>query len=161
MPSDYYILIDGVNGESQADGMTNYIDLDSWSFGISSPAELGGKGLSGGKPSVSDFSFSCSLETSSYQVVKNLVQGTHIATGTFKGRKTGGGGTPYIYLQITLTKCFVTSFSVGGGSTGTPSCSVSLAFEEIKYEYFTQDTSSGSVTSAGSADYDIKKVKST
>ena len=159
MPSDYYILINGVNGESQADGMTNYIDLESWSFGISSPADLGGKGLSAGKPSVSDFSFSCALEASSYQVVKNLVEGTHIANATFKGRKTGGGASPYVYLQVTLTKCFVTGFSVGGGSTGTPSCSVSLAFEEINYNYFTQDTASGSVTSAGTADYDIKKVK--
>jgi len=48
MASDYYLLIQGVTGESQAVGMTNYIELDSFSFGASNPADVGGKGLSAG-----------------------------------------------------------------------------------------------------------------
>jgi len=159
MPSDYYILIDGINGESQAENMTNNIELDSWNFGISSPADVGAKGLSAGKPSCSDFSFSAPLDSSSYQVLKNLVQGTHIASATFTGRKTGGGATPYNYVQATMTNCFVTNYSTGGGSSGVPTASVTLAYEQIKYEYFTQDTSSGSVTSAGTATYNIGQVK--
>ena len=161
MPSDYYLLVDGVTGESQAQGMTNNIELDSWSFGISSPADVGGKGLSAGKPSLSDFSCSFGLDSASYQVVKNLVQGTHIGTTTFTGRKTGGGGTPYNYLQVVLTNCFITGFSTGGGSNGVPSASVSIAYEKIEYQYYTQDTSSGSTTLAGNATYDISQVQST
>ena len=159
MPSDYYLLIAGVNGESQAAGMTNNIELDSWNFGASSPADLGGKGLSAGKPSFSDFTCSFSLDAASYQILKDLCEGTHVATATFTGRKTGGGEQPYNYLVITLTKVFVSGFSTGGGSTGTPSASLSLAYEIIEYQYYTQDTSSGSVTLAGSATYDIKQVK--
>ena len=41
----HYLLIDGINGESQAQGMTNNIELDSFSFGASNPADVGGKGL--------------------------------------------------------------------------------------------------------------------
>jgi type VI secretion system secreted protein Hcp len=158
MPSDYYILIDGINGESQAQGMANNIELDSWSFGVSSPSDVGAKGLSAGKPSLSDFTFSAAIDSASYQVLQNLVKGTHIASAVFTGRKTGGGANPYIYLQVTMTNCFVTNFSTGGGSTGVPSASVSLAYEQIKYEYFTQDTSSGAVTSAGTATYNIGQV---
>ena len=55
MASDAYLLIDGINGESQAQGMTNNIELDSFSFGASNPADVGGKGLSAGKCSLSDF----------------------------------------------------------------------------------------------------------
>jgi len=90
MASDYYLLIDGVTGESQAVDMTNYIELDSFSFGASNPADVGGKGLSAGKASLSDFSFTCALDSASYQILKSLYTGTHIPTVTFVGRKTGG-----------------------------------------------------------------------
>jgi type VI secretion system secreted protein Hcp len=159
MPSDYYVLIKGVNGESQAADMTNNIELESWSFGVSNPANLGGKGLGAGKASFSDFSFSCQLDSASYQILKNLTEGTHIASTVFTGRKTGGDKKPYKYLVITMTNCFVTGFSTGGGSTGVPSISVSVAFEKIEYQYYTQDTASGSVTLAGSATYDVKQVE--
>jgi type VI secretion system secreted protein Hcp len=72
MASDYYLLITGVNGESQAQGMTNNIELDSFSFGASNPPDVGGGGLSGGKCSLSDFSFSCALDSSSFQMLTNL-----------------------------------------------------------------------------------------
>ena len=158
MPSDYYLLINGVTGESQAANMTNNIELDSWNFGASAPADLGGKGFSAGKPSFSDFTCSFSLDSASYQILQDLCEGTHIASATFTGRKTGGAANPYAYLVVTLTNCFVSGFSTGGGSTGTPSASLSLAYEKIQYQYYTQDTSSGSVTLAGSATYDIKQV---
>ena len=161
MPSDYYLLINGVTGESQASGMTNNIELDSWNFGASNPASLGGKGLAAGKASFSDFTCSFSLDSASYQILKNLAQGTHIATATFTGRKTGGGATPYNYLVVTMTNCFVSGFSTGGGSSGIPSASLSLAYETIQYQYYTQDTASGSVSLAGQAQYDIKQVQST
>jgi len=161
MPSDYYILITGINGETQAADMTNNIELDSWSWGAANPASLGGKGLAAGKPSLSDFTCSFSLEAASFAIVKNLVQGNHIATATFTGRKTGGDSKPYSYLVITMTNCFIANFSTGGGATGTPSASLSIAYEKIEYQYYTQDTSSGQVTLAGSATYDIKQVQST
>jgi len=93
MPSDHYLLIKGVKGESVAQGLPSpgsdgYIELDSFSFGASNPADVGGGGLSAGKCSLSDFSFSCALDSSSYQILKNLYTGAHIATVTFLSRKS-------------------------------------------------------------------------
>jgi len=161
MASDYYLLLNGVKGESQAQGMTDYIELDSFSFGASAPPDVSGStGLSGGKPSLSDFSFSCSLDKASPTILNNLYNGTHIADATFIGRKTGGGGTPYNYLEVTLTNCLVTSHATGGGGSGSmPTISCSLAYKKIQYQYFTQDTSTGGTTNAGSATYDIALVQ--
>lgn len=159
MASDNYLLIDGVNGESQAVGMTNYIELDSYSFGASNPADVGGGGLSAGKCSLSDFSFSCAIDSASWQILKNLYAGTHISTTTFKSRKSGGAGTPFVYLIVTMTNCYITSQSTGGGGSGVGNQSVSIAYEQIEYEYFTQDTSSGAVKSAGKATYNIGQVQ--
>lgn len=161
MASDYYLLIDGVTGESQAVDMTNYIELDSFSFGASNAADVGGKGLSAGKASLSDFSFSCALDSASFQILKCLYTGKHVPTCTFKGRKTGGDAKPYVYVQSVMTNCYITSHSTGGGSAGVPSQSVSIAYEQIQFQYFTQDTSSGQVTSAGMATYNIGAVQQT
>lgn len=163
MASDYYVLINGVNGESQASGMTNYIEIDSFSFGASAPPDIGGStGLSAGKPSLSEFSFSCALDKASPSILNNLYNGKHIANATFVGRKTGGGGTPYNYLEVVMTNCITTSHHTGGGGSGSlPTISVSLAYKKIEYSYFTQDTSSGSTTNAGSASYDIAVVQQT
>ena len=159
MPSDYYLLINGVTGESQAANMANNIELETWNFGALSRPDLGGKGFSAGKPSFSEFTCGFGLDSASYQLLKNLTEGTHIANATFTGRKTGGGATPYNYVVVTLTNCFITGFSTGGGSTGTPDAGLSFAYETIQYQYYTQDTTSGVVTLAGQAQYDIKQVQ--
>lgn len=160
MASDHYLWIKGVKGESVAQGLTpdpgsdGYIELDSFSIGASNPADVGGGGLSAGKCSLSDFSFSCALDSSSYQILKNLYTGAHIDTCTFISRKSTGAATPYMYIQITLTNCYITSHSTGGGA-GTPSQSVSIAYEQIEFDYNTQDTSTGAVQQAGAATYNI------
>ena len=156
MASDYYLLIEGVTGESQASDMTNYIELESFSFGAANQASVGGKGLSGGKASLSDFSFSCPLDSASYQILKDLYTGKHVPTCTFKGRKTGGDTKPYVYLQVVMTNCYITNHSTGGGAIGIPSQNVSIAYEKIEFQYYTQDSASGQVTSAGTASYDVK-----
>ena len=158
MASDAYLLIDGVTGESQATGMTNNIELDSFSFGASNPADVGGKGLSAGKCSLSDFTCTFGVDQASYQILKALYTGQVIPTCTFALRESGGGANPYIYLQVIMTNCYFTGDSIGGGSSGKPSQSMSIAYEKIEYDYFTQDTTNGSVTKAGAATYDISTV---
>ncbi|MGA2344570.1 MAG: type VI secretion system tube protein Hcp [Candidatus Sulfotelmatobacter sp.] len=159
MASDAYLLIDGINGESQAQGMTNNIELDSFSFGASNPADVGGGGLSAGKCSLSDFSFTCAVDQASYQILKALYTGQHIATTTFSLRKSTGAATPYTYLSVVMTNCYLTSDSIGGGALGVPSMSVSVAYEQILYTYYTQNTQTGAVTQAGAATYNIGAVQ--
>jgi type VI protein secretion system component Hcp len=158
MATDAYLLIDGVTGESQATGMTNNIELDSFSFGASNSADIGGKGLSGGKCSLSDFSFTCAVDQASYQILNNLYMGKPVATCTFSLRKSTGATNPYTYLSVIMTNCYVTSNSIGGGGVGMPTQSVSIAYEQINYQYYTQDSASGSVTLAGNAQYSITKT---
>ncbi len=161
MASDAYLLIQTINGESQAQGMTNNIELDSFSFGASNPADVGGKGLSAGKCSLSDFSFTCAVDSASYQILKALYTGQHIPKTTFSLRKSTGAATPYTYLTVEMTNCYITSNSIGGGAQGVPTQSVSIAYEQIMFQYNSQDTSSGAVTPVGNATYNIGAVQQT
>jgi type VI secretion system secreted protein Hcp len=158
MASDYYLKINNVKGESQAEDMSECIELDSFSFGASNPADIGGKGLSAGKCSLSDFSFSCAMDSASYQILKNLYRGTHIDSCTFTGRKAGGDAKPYKYLVATMTNCYITSHSTGGGSSGMPTQSASLAYEQIDFQYYTQDSKSGVTSLHGHATYNSAQV---
>jgi type VI secretion system secreted protein Hcp len=161
MASDYYLQIGStgsagaVTGESVNVNFQKQIELDSFSFGASNPADVGGGGLSAGKCSLSDFSFTCALDSSSFQIVKDLYAGTHIDQCTFSGNKAGGGGSTYMYLQVVMKNCYITSHSTGGGASGMPNQSVSIAYADITYQYYTQDTKAGTVTSAGTAEYNI------
>jgi len=155
MASDYYLAINGVKGESQNPNYTETIELDSFSFGASNPADVGGSGLSAGKCSLSDFSFTCALDSSSWQILKNLYAGTHIDSATLSGNKAGGDASTYKYLDVVMTNCYITSHSTGGGAQGMPTQSVSIAYAQIEYQYYTQDTSKGTTTSAGTANYNI------
>jgi type VI secretion system secreted protein Hcp len=157
--SNYYLQIEGINGESVAQGFEQQIEVDSWSLGASSPADVGGGGLSAGTPSLSDFTCTFNLDSSSYQILKDLYKGAHIDKATFTGVKTGGGGTPYNYLQIIMTNCFITNYSNGGAGDGVPSATLSLAYAQIEYDYYTQNTDSGQTTLAGSATYSVTQVK--
>jgi type VI secretion system secreted protein Hcp len=153
MPSDAFLLINSITGESVA--MTNNIELDGYSFSGSNPADVTGKGLSAGKVNMSEFNFSCPTDTSSYQILKALYTGQHIASAVLSVRKSGGGSQPFVYLTVTMTNCYITAHSFGGGSQGIPQQNVSLAYEQIQFQYFTQDTTSGAVSQAGSATYNI------
>ena len=158
MVNDYYLLIDGINGETQTKDMKNNIDIWDWNFGGISEASLGGKGLSAGKAELKDFTCSFWLDTSSYQILRNICKGTHIGTATLTARKTGGGQEPYKYLTVTMSNCFVTRFHTQGGSTGIPLVRLALAFQSIAYQYYTQDTFSGATVLAGTAKYNSNRV---
>ena len=158
MASDYYLLLTGIEGETEAEGKKNALELQSWGFSARSDADMGGSGLSAGKPAHADFSCTFELDKSSFQLLSNLHKGTHIDSATFSGRKVGGNATPYTYLVVSLTKVFVTSFDTGGGPTGVPVASLGLAYQEIVYQYYTQSTD-GTVTLAGQSSYDRKTLK--
>jgi type VI secretion system secreted protein Hcp len=67
-------------------------------------------------------------------------------------KKTGDKGQALEYLRITMKKVTVSNVSLGGSGDGTSvSESLSLSYEEVKFEYSEQkaDGTKGGVTQAG------------
>lgn len=155
MPGVAYILLKGIDGESNTVGKEKNIELESYSFGASNPANLGSNGLSGGTASLSDFSFTCEVDASSAQILSALYTGQSIDSAVFTLQESGGGANPYDYITVTFTNCYVTSHSLGGGQQGKPSQSVSFAYEQIQYQFSSQNSSTGAVENKGNATYNI------
>lgn len=161
MPGVAYILFQGIDGESKTTGKEKNIEVESYSFGASNPANLGSNGLSGGTVTLSDFSFTCEVDASSAAILNQLYNGKPIDSAVFTLQESGGGSNPYDYIKVTFTNCYITSHSMGGGNQGKPSQSVSFAYEQIQYAFSTQNSSDGSVQNKGNATYNISTATQT
>ncbi len=157
MAVDFFLKLDGINGESQDENHKNEIQLMSWSWGASQTSSVAGTGGSGaGKANLADLSIMKYVDTATTPLLKSLIAGTHIATGVLSAVKAGATGP---FVTVNLGELFVTSVQTSGSSE-VPMESVSFSYNTIKIEYFTQDDK-GVLTSAGSTGYDLKtNVKS-
>ncbi|MGB8473495.1 MAG: type VI secretion system tube protein Hcp [Candidatus Acidiferrum sp.] len=160
MATDFYLKLDGVEGESQKEGHAKEIELLGWSWSGSNDGSFAhGAGGGTGKFSASDLSCQSLISKASSKLLQACTKGSHVDKGVLSCRKSGGDSKPYDFLKITLEHCLVSSFQAGG-SAGSDSLvdSYTLNFSKITYEYFAQDPSKGSVTSTGSISYDLAKA---
>lgn len=137
--SDALLKIEGIEGETQQDGKTGWIELMSWSAGASNSSSFGsGTGGGKGKSQAHDIVFSKVMDKSSPNIEGYVLNGTHVDKVTLEVRKAAGPDKLTYYTR-TLTNCFITSYSVSGGSDGGAMDNFSITFEEVEAKYQPQD----------------------
>ena len=129
---DYFLKIEGIDGESTDAIHKDWIEISSFSWGATNP---GSYGQSTGKVSIQDFHFvSKRIDKSSPLLMKACATGTHIKKAQLTCRKNGNN--PVEFLTITLEEVMVSSFSPGGeGNVLMPNHSISLSFQKMDYIY--------------------------
>ncbi len=156
MATDYFLKLDGIEGESHDNKHKNEIDLVSWSWGESqsgSSAEGGGGGA--GKVSMQDFSFSMKINKASPKLLLNCANGDHVKSALLTCRKAGKEQQEY--LKITFSDLLVTSFNTGGSHQDeVPTDRVTLNFSKIQYVYAPQ-TEKGSLGTAIPVGWNLKE----
>jgi type VI secretion system secreted protein Hcp len=155
---DYYLKLEGIDGESQDAKHKNEIELLSWSFGATqggSFATAGGGGI--GKVSMHDFHFVKHVDKATPKLLLACANGEHITKATLIARKAGKEQQEY--LKIMLSDVLVSGYSTSGnGQGGAPLDEISLNFAKIEVEYKEQkaDGSLGGIIKSG---YDLKQNK--
>ena len=149
----------GITGESKE--VQGAIEVESYSFGASNPANIGSGGLSGGTASCSDFTFTCEVDTSSGQMLNHLFTGKPVDTATFTLVESTGAdkSAQPPYITVTFTNCYITGQSFGGGNQGKPSQSISFAYEQIQYAYSSQQSADGTVSNSANAGFNVAQGK--
>jgi type VI secretion system secreted protein Hcp len=156
--SDFYLKIKGIEGESEAVGFENQMQIESWSMGATNSGSANlGTGLGSGKVSMQDFHFVIQNGKASAPLMLAVCKGNHIDEAILTCRKTGGGGTPYTYYKYTFNDIVLSSFQSGASQT-LPMEQVSFNYTKIKLEYF-QQKKDGSVSLTNTIIYDTKKVE--
>ena len=156
---DYFLKIDGIEGESHDTKHGKEIDLESWSWGESqSGTHSGGGGGGAGKVSMQDFNFVMKVNKASPKLLKACATGEHIKSAVLTCRKAGKEQQEF--LKITLSDLLVSSFQTGGsgGSGIVPTDQISLNYAKIEYEYKAQKPD-GNLDGAIKAGYDLKQMQ--
>ncbi len=158
MSSDFFIKIDGIDGESEAEKHKKEIDVLSWSWGTSQGGNMhvaGGGGA--GKAAVGDLSFVKYVDSASHLIWIKCCTGKHIKEATLTCRKAGDN--PQDYLKVKLEDLLISSVSTGGSAgEAILTESVSLNFAKVTYSYWPQKID-GTLDAEKKAGYDVKGTK--
>jgi len=156
---DYFLKIDGIKGESQADGHKDEIQLESWSFGATQGGTFAfGGGGGAGKVSFNDFHFVMKVNKSTPDLFIDCCIGKHIPSALLTCRKAAGKQETFVTWKFSdlLISSYQTSGS--GSSDVIPMDQISFNFTKVEFEYFEQDAK-GIMKSAGKKTYDLKAIK--
>jgi type VI secretion system secreted protein Hcp len=156
---DYFLKVDGIDGESGDAKYKDHIQIESWSWGeTQGGAHAAGGGGGAGKVVMQDFHFVMKVNKASPKLMLACATGQHIAKGTLICRKAGG--TQQDFLVVTMSDLLVSSFQTGGsgGSDVLPIDTCSMNFSKIEIEYKTQDAK-GNVGKPVKVGYDVKANK--
>jgi len=156
---DYFLKIDGMEGESGDSKHKNEIEVESFSFGATQTGTFAAGGGGGaGKVSMQDFHFTQKVNKASPKLALACATGTHIKKAILTARKAGG--TQQDFYIVTFTDLLVSSYQIGGSGHGDtiPIDQISLNFAKIEWKYQLQD-SKGNVGNPVIAGYDLKQNK--
>jgi type VI secretion system secreted protein Hcp len=138
---DYFLKIDGIDGESKDDTFPKWIEINSFGWGHSNAGSFAsGTGGGTGKVSFQDINFTAAVNSASPSIAMYCATGQHIAWAELDVRKAGD--TPQLFYKIKFTDVIVSSYRSGGHESAkdVPTDQFALNFAKIEYHYGEQDT---------------------
>lgn len=156
---DYFLKMDGIDGESQDHKHKGEIDVQSFSWGeTQTGTHAAGGGGGAGKVSMQDFHFVMNVNKSSPKLMLACANGEHIKKAVLTCRKAGKDQQEF--YKITLSDVLVSSFQTGGNghSDIVPTDQISLNYAKIEWEYKEQK-SDGTLGGSVKAGFDLKQMK--
>lgn len=153
---DYFLKLDGIEGETHQKGHQNEIEVLSFSWGATQTGTFSGNSGGGaGKVQMQDFHFVMSYNKASPKLMLACANGKHIPKGLLTCRKAGEGQQEF--LKVHFNDLLVSSYQSGGSSSGdtVPTDQISLNFSKIEIEYAEQGAD-GKLKAPVKAGYDLK-----
>jgi type VI secretion system secreted protein Hcp len=157
---DYFLKIDGIEGEAQDKTHKNEIQLESWSFGeTNSGTASSGMGMGAGKVSMGDFHFVMRSNKATPKLFLACADGEHIKKATLTCRKAGKDQQEY--LKWLFTDLIISSYQTGGSASSdvVPLDQISFNFTEAQIDYKEQKAD-GTLGGAVTTKYNVKSQSS-
>lgn len=128
-----------VKGESQDKDHTDWIEIDSFNWGLSNSAHTHtGSGASGGQAMFTDFVFSKLMDRSTATLMLKAADGTHFEKAEVVCYKAGGPSR-VPYLTLNFEKVYISSYSTSGANgSGVSQESVTCSYAQVKQKYTEQ-----------------------
>ena len=145
---DTFVKIDGIPGECTDDKHKDWIEILSFSHGMSQPASVTASsagGASAERCNHSDFQIAKLLDKASPKIYEICCSGKHIKEVTVEMCRAGGDKMKY--MEVKLADVIISSAAPSGASANTegfPSESVSFNYGTIRWTYTQQKRADGS-----------------
>ena len=112
----YYLQLTDIPGESAARGHETWIDVLSFSWGVTSASSGGAGGGSVGKASFNDLSWTQTVDSSTPKLFIALATGRDIANAELDVAKVGGAGeSEKVFFKMQFEHTRATRLQVSGG----------------------------------------------
>lgn len=162
MSVDIFLKIDGIDGESTDDKHKKWIEVLSFSHGVSQPvsgASASG-GRTGGRADFTDVSLVKTVDNASPDLNIYCSKGQHIPK--IEVEFCLATGDKHNFLKYTMENCIISSVGVSGSAGGEvkPSESLTFAYGKIKWEYTPIDHA-GKAGSTTGRSWDLEANKQT
>jgi type VI secretion system secreted protein Hcp len=158
MAVDMYLQIEGIPGESTDDAHSEWIQVRSYSHGVSQPASdtSATGGLTGGRADFEELTIEKTLDVATPDLNIYCAKGTHIPTVVLE--LCLATGDKHTFMKYELTDCIIKAVAPGGASTDDikPTEAVKIAYGKIKWEYTPID-STGSPGSPTDRTWNLEK----
>ena len=155
---DYFLKIDGIQGESLDAKHKGEIDLESFSWGEASAGSLvAGGGGGAGKVHMQDLHIAMKLNKASPLLFLACATGQHLKQAILTARKAGKGQLEFLVFKF--SDVLVSSYNTSGSSgDDAPTDQVAFNFARIEVEYRPQKAD-GSPDLPVKAGWDVKANK--
>ncbi|HKP87055.1 MAG TPA: type VI secretion system tube protein Hcp [Blastocatellia bacterium] len=156
---DYFLKVDGIQGESADSKHKGEIDVESWSWGESQGGTMAfGGGGGAGKVQMQDFHFVMKVNKATPKLLLACATGEHIKKAELTCRKAGKEQQEF--LKYTFSDILISSYQTGGAASGSviPNDQISFNYAKIEVEYKEQK-SDGSLGGPVKVGYDLKAMK--
>ncbi len=155
---DVFMRIDNIKGESTDDKHKEWIEVESFSHGMSNTGGTSfGGGGGAGKPVHQDFNVVKKLDKASPKLYSALNTGEHIKEVIIEVVRAGGDKQKY--MEYKMTDVLITSMQISGNpASDRPIESVSLNYAKIEWTY-TQTDETGKPMGDVQSGWDIAQNK--
>lgn len=162
MAQDDFIKFEGIDGESTDDKHPKWIEMLSYSVGVSQMASAvasSSGGATSQRASFSDFSFVKLVDSASPMLFLKCASGAHIDEVKVELCRAAGE-EKLVYMKLTMKDVVISSYNLAGGSgSGEGTESISLNYGKIQKEYTKQKRAGGGAAGTVSAGWDLEKNK--
>jgi type VI secretion system secreted protein Hcp len=136
--ADYFLKVDGLEGESGDDKHKGEIHIHDFSFGAANAGTgHAGSGSGGGKAIVHDMHLHKHADKSSPAIFFACANGKHFPNATLTVRKAGEH--PHEYLIYKMDNVFLSHYGVKGNGGDIALETLSLNFSKIEMTYVPQN----------------------
>jgi len=139
---NFYLLLDGIPGDSVDDRHPKWVDVAEFSWKAANASTVTGSGWSASKPTISTLQLSASTGSHSAPLFLRTMNGRRLASAVLEVMTRGE--SPQTFIQVELKDVAVARYETSAaGGDDSPKDVIELAFAQIRYTIILPSSTGG------------------